>query len=156
MVRAIAETEEAPVKEAGANGTKPMPDVVGSLDDILGLEDTQYENVYVSEWDRTLRLSSLDGLGRNRVSSAMRKDKAISADERSLELQCRVIVESMVDAEGRHIGSQSQALSLMAKNNAAIVKLFLVCARLSGVGEDAAAEAVEALKETPSDDTGSD
>lgn len=153
----MADTTEAPVEEAGANGAKPKNGgVFGSFDDILATDDRQYEVVPVPEWGRPVRLVSLDGHGRNRVSSAMRKDKGISEAERALELQCRVVVESMVDEDGLQIGSQSQALSLMGKNNAAIVRLFLVCARLSGVGSDEAQEALEGLKATPSADTGSD
>lgn len=157
MGRAIADTQEAPVTESSANGRSQVTGVVvGSLDDILGIDDRQFETIHVPEWGRSVRLVSIDGLARNRIATAMRESNKSLDETTALEFQCRLIVESMVDEHGEHIGDQSQATALMAKNNAVIVRLFLVCARLSGVGEDAASEALEALKATPSADTGSD
>jgi hypothetical protein len=148
---------QAAVAEAAANGQmRPAGDVIGSLDDILGIDDRQYETVHIAEWGRSVRLVSIDGLARNRIATAMRKANKTIDESNALEFQCRLIVESMVNEAGEHIGSQAQAPALMEKNNAVIVRLFLVCARLSGVGEDAAVEALEALKATPSADTGSD
>jgi hypothetical protein len=62
----------------------------------------------------------------------------------------------MVDADGKHIGDPSQAQALLKKNGGALTRLFLVCRRLSGIGQEEEEAAVETLKTTPSGDTGSD
>lgn len=131
---------------------------IGSLDEVLGYEDIQYEWVDVPEWGRKVRLVSLDGLARNRIANAVRlhAKKLGSEDEADLYLQARIIVESMVNEVGDHIGDQSQAPALMHKNGGALTRLYLVCKRLSGLGVDEEAEIVEDLKETPSAVTGSD
>lgn len=136
---------------------KGLPSV-GSLDEVLGLDDIRYEWVDVPEWGRRVRLVSLDGLARNRIAMAVREHarKLGSETEAELYFQARIIVESMVNEAGEHIGDQSQAPALMHKNGGALTRLFLACSRLSGVGSDEEEKAVVDLKETPSGVTGSD
>lgn len=151
---------EAPASVGASNGTHTEPDVIGSLDDILALDDTTYEMVSVPEWGgRQLRLVSLTGEERNRIALAMRahaKKLKGGDDEAAAYFQARVILASLVDAEGNHIGDQSQAPVLMKKNGAALTRLWIVAMRLSGLGTEAEDEAVEVLKGIPSDDTGGD
>jgi hypothetical protein len=151
-------TTLAPVDEAGANGAqRDRGDVVSSLDDILAIDDIRYETVYVPEWQRSIRLVGLTGEGRNKVFQAGRADiKRLGEDAAELLLQARVVLASMVDADGSHIGDPSQAKALMQKSGAALTRLWLVCVRLSGIGGEGEEEAVADLKGTPSADTGSD
>jgi hypothetical protein len=146
-------TAEVPVEEAGAsNGLL-------SLDDILGIDDVTYETVAVPEWGgREVRLVSLSGEERNRIAVAMRAHakKLRSEEEAAIYFQARIILASMVDGEGTHIGDQSQAPALMKKNGAALTRLFTVAQRLSGIGQDEEDEVIDDLKTTPSGDTGSD
>jgi hypothetical protein len=151
-------TSDAPVTEAGANGARQgSQDVISSLDDILGLEDIRYETVYVPEWQRSVRLVGLTGEGRNKVFQAGRADiRKLGEDGAELLLQARVVLASMVDADGNHIGDPGQAKALMQKSGAALTRLWLVCVRLSGIGGEAEDEAAADLKGIPSADTGSD
>jgi hypothetical protein len=136
---------------------KGLP-LLGSLDTALEKDDIQYETVDVPEWGVAVRLVSLDGLARNRVAQAVgaHAKKLGSFDEAWLYFQARIIVESMVNEAGEHIGDQKQAAALMHKNGGVLTRLFSACKRLSGVGEDEQEEAVEELKGTPSAVTGSD
>jgi hypothetical protein len=146
----------APAEQNGT--TARNEEVVGSIDDLLAISDLVYETVYVPEWGRAVRLVSLTGEERNRVAVANRAHarKSRDEDEATVYFQARIILASLVDAEGVHIGDQSKAAALMGKNGSALTRLFTVCMRLSGIGQDEEEEAVEALKATPSDDTGSD
>jgi hypothetical protein len=146
-------TSEVPVEEAGTNG------LLSSLDDILALDDTAYETVHVPEWGRSIRLVSLTGEDRNRLAIATRQDAKrakSSEDDELVMFQARVILASMVDADGLHIGDQGRARALMQKNGGALTRLYVVCARLSGLGREEADISVDDLKGTPSGDTGSD
>jgi hypothetical protein len=82
--------------------------------------------------------------------------KLHSEDEAAIYFQARIILASMVDADGTHIGDQSQAPALMRKNGAALTRLFTVAQRLSGIGQDEEEKAIDDLKTIPSGDTGSD
>lgn len=151
-------TQEAPVASVSENGHAPAGfAVAGSLDDILGIEDTRYEVVPVPEWGLSIRLVSLSGHDRNRVALAARAHrKTRPSEDEAVYFQARIILASMVDEAGEHIGEQSKAPALMAKNGAALTRLYLAAGRLSGIGSEAEDEAVEDLKGTPSADTGSD
>ena len=145
-------TSEVPAEPAGANGLL-------SLDDLLAIDDVAYETVRVPEWGRDVRLVSLTGEERNRVALAMRahaKRLKGGEDEATVWFQARIILASMVDAEGAHVGDQSRAEALMRKNGAALTRLFAACQRLSGIGREEEDAAVDGLKATPSGDTGSD
>lgn len=137
--------------------TKDLP-VVTSLDDILAIEDKRYEWVDVPEWGKRIRLVSLDGLARNRIATATRAHakKLGSDDEADVYFQARIIVESMVNEVGDHIADQSQAPALMHKNGGALTRLYRVCSRLSGLGDEQVEAITEDLKGTPSGVTGSD
>lgn len=146
-------TEEVPAVAGSSNG------LIASLDDILAIDDIRYETVYVPEWDRSVRLVSLTGLSRNRIAISVRehaKKLKGGEDEAQAYFQARVIAESLVDADGNHIADQSHAAALMAKNGGALTRLFMVAARLSGMGLDQEQEAIDDLKGTPSVGTGSD
>lgn len=144
-------TAEVPVEPAGTNGLL-------SLDAILASDDLTYETVPMPEWGGEVRLVSLTGEERNRIAVAMRAHakKLRSEDEAAIYFQARIILASMVDADGIHIGDQSQAPALMRKNGAALTRLFTVAQRLSGIGQDEEEQAIDDLKTTPSGDTGSD
>ena len=60
-----------------------------------------------------------------------RRHQALGEDAAELLLQARVVLASMVDADGSHIGDPSQAKALMQKSGAALTRLWLVCVRLS-------------------------
>lgn len=158
MANRVADTVEAPVAEAGANGTEPSGRVLLSLDDILAAHDIVTEDVEVPEWGGTVRVISLTGEERNRIGAAMKAHAAglASEDEAVIYFQVRVVAASLVNERDERIVKPAQALVLARKSAAALQRVWNVCARLSGLGEDEVQRRTDDLKATPSASSGTD
>lgn len=149
MTSAVHEqTTEVPAKSAGTNGHSRRKAVL-SLDDILAAQDIEFETVAVPEWGGAVRVRSLTGAER---------DKIIRADleQKGPAFYARVIAASLVDDEGNSIGDATTPAALGRKNAGVLFRVWKVCARLSGMGEDAVEKAKDDLKTLPSDDTPGD
>lgn len=148
-------TKEAPVQAAGPNGHQSG---LLTFDEIVAANDIQYDYVEVPEWGGRLRVKSLTGEERSKVFAAIRAHgKQIHDDDEAASIfYARVIAASAVDEDDKLVIGQKNALALTKKNAAALTRVFKVCARLSGLGDDEIEKAKEDLKRTPSDDTGSD
>lgn len=151
-------TEEDTATEVHANGHTPtMPDLL-SFDDIIAADDIQTEYVSVPEWGGRVRVRSLSGEERGHALAAMRAHgKQIKdEDEANTFWYARIIAESLIDGAGKRIAGQSKALALTKKNGAALTRIYKVCARLSGIGQEEEEQAREDLKADPSDSSGTD
>jgi hypothetical protein len=148
-------TRSAPVEEAGANGHHSG---LLTFDDIVAASDIRYEYVDVPEWGGRLKLKSLTGEERGKVFTAIRAHgKQIhDEDEAQSIFYARVIAASAVDEDDKPVIGQKNALALTKKSSSALNRVYKVCARLSGLGDEEIEKAKDDLKRTPSDDTGSD
>lgn len=142
------DTIEAPVAEAGANGTGPVEPRVLSLEDIVAAQDTRYEYVETPEWGGQVRIASLTGIERQSIVSALRKDAKTLGEETALvRLAFRVVAASLVDERGRHLPDQESALEKLAgKSMDPLQRIFDACRRLSGFGQEELDRRVEDLK----------
>lgn len=153
------ETEEAAAGPGtGTNGTEHTSSSLLTFEDILAADDTRFETVEVPEWGGRVRVASLTGEQRGVVFAAIRAHGKQIKDEDEAQsiFYARVIAASLVDETGKHVGKQSMALSLTKKNAAALNRIYRVCSRLSGIGEDDEEQAKNDLKATPSSEDGSD
>jgi hypothetical protein len=129
-----------------------------SIDDLLAIEDRQYEYVTVPEWQsRMVRVRSLTGEERNKVGSLVRLDtKKLGEEAAAVKFQSRVIAASLVNDDGQLIAGQDFADKIAQKNGAALSRIYAACARLSGLGEDETEKATDELKAIPSASSGTD
>lgn len=141
-------TALAPARAAGGNGRAKRSGVM-SLADVLGAQDVTFETVRVPEWGGSVRVRSLTGAERDKIVRADKPDGPA--------FYARVIAASLVDDEGENIGLDAGVpRQLAAKNAGALLRVWRVCQRLSGMGDNAVEEASEELKTVPNDDTPGD
>lgn len=146
---------DAPASAAGANGHQSN---LLTFDEIVAAQDIQHDYVDVPEWGGRVKVKSLTGEERGKVFAAIRAHgKQIhDEDEAQSIFYARVIAASMVDEDDKLVIGQKNALALTKKSSAALTRVYKVCARLSGLGDEELEKAKSDLKETPSSDTGSD
>lgn len=124
-----------------------------SAADILAAEDLESEYVEVPEWGGVVKVRCLTGSERARIGALMARDTKRSSEEDALaSFTMRIVAASLVDEEGVNLFSQKDVQALGAKSAAVLARVYDVCRRLSGIGDEAAEEAEQALKATPSDD----
>ncbi len=129
-----------------------------SFDEIIDADDIQTEYVDVPEWGGRVKVISLTGEERGKVFAAIRAHGKQIKDEDEAQsiFYARVIAASLVDENGNRIAGQSKAMALTKKNAAALNRVYRVCARISGIGQEEEDQAKQDLKATPSESSGTD
>lgn len=124
---------------------------------ILGAPDVQQELVEVPEWGGSVTVRGLTGTQRDSFDRSLLDIEAKSADARVnwVNFRAKLVVRCVVDAEGRRIFKDDDAMALGAKSAVALQRVFRVAQRLSGLGDDEVEELTASLKEVPSGDSGS-
>lgn len=119
-------------------------------DQILGAHDAVTEDVPVPEWGGTVRVAVMSGLARD-AFMAMQGDGGVPLSQ----FQARVLVCTVVDADGRCIFSEADVEALRGRNQEAIDRVVTVAMRLNKLGVAAVEEAEKNSGAAPSGDSGS-
>lgn len=114
------------------------------LTDILGIDDAQYLEVHVPEWNGHVKLKSMTSVDRDRYETlVMRLKNDASGNSKGWEgLRARVVANCLCDDAGRRLfPSDSQDWKKLNEKSAAVIsRLFDQCMTLSGMGEEAEGE----------------
>lgn len=107
-----------------------------SRDAILGASDIKTEDVRVPEWGGTVRVKGLTAAQRDvfetQVVSMRGKDVSVNM----AGIRAKIASMSLVDDEGNKLFTEKDVKALGEKSGAALDRVFEVCTRLSGIGED--------------------
>lgn len=153
---AVAEgTDDLPATEPNTNGAE-SPVVFLSREAIMGAMDLQQEVVAVPEWGGSVIVRGLTGLDRDSFERAMLDVRGNDAKVNWRNFRAKLICRSVVDAAGKRIFRDEDADMLGAKSAVALQRIFRVAQRLSGLADDEVEELTTALKDAPSEGSGSD
>ena len=148
-------TTEMEPEAVEANGSSP---VIRILDRsaILEASDIQTEVVEVPEWGGSVIVRGLMGVDRDSFERSMLDIKGKDATMNWRNFRAKLIARSIVDSEGNRIFLDTDVEALGKKSASAISRVFNVAQRLSGMAPEDVEELTSALKDDPSEGSGSD
>jgi hypothetical protein len=122
------------------SGFAASPGLAGgfaSREQILALDDSQFEEVHVPEWNTTVRVRGLTGTERDAwEASLMRQEGRRQPRIDYSNLRAKLIVRSVVDANGNRMFSDGDMAALGKKSASALQRIFEVCQRLSRLTDE--------------------
>jgi hypothetical protein len=106
--------------------------------DILSSADLPTEDLYVPEWNGTVRVRTLSGAERDAFEAASVQARGNNRSVNLANLRARLAVLCLVDADGNRLFSDLDAVGLGMKSAKALARVYDVAARLNGLtAEDA-------------------
>lgn len=127
-----------------------------SKDLILGLDDSQYEDVYIPEWNGHVRVRGLNGTERDAFEASVVIGKGGNKDVNILNIRAKLVVKACIDENGQRLFSDQDVQALGQKSAVALNRLFAVAQRLSGLTEADVQELGKASANGQSGDSTSD
>lgn len=135
-------------------GRTPAPALLGR-DAILAAEDIQTEDVAVPEWGGTVRVKGLTGSERDSYEAWIISGKGKNRDINLRNSRAKLVMMSVVDAEGKRVFDEADIARLGAKSALGLQRVFDKAAALSGLDEDTLEKIQDDLGNAPSDASGS-
>lgn len=155
MARTAVEEATEPVvasPEPVANGHNV---VMLTRDVILAAPDLQTEIVEVPEWGGSVIVRGMNGAERDGFERSMVDINGKDTKMNVSNFRAKMVARTVVDANGKRLFKDDDATMLGTKSAAAINRVFRVAQRLSGMADEEVEELTTALKDNPSDDSGS-
>lgn len=111
-----------------------------TTDEILALEDLQFEDVVVPEWKgKKIRVRGLSGIERDAFEESILLVKGTGAKQtRELVMKgvrAKLLVRCLTNEGGTRLFSDSQVDALGAKSGLVLDRLFAIAQRLSGLSK---------------------
>ncbi|NWN89182.1 MAG: hypothetical protein HLX51_11695 [Micrococcaceae bacterium] len=103
---------------------------------ILEAEDLTTEDIYIPEWEGTVRVRGLNGSERDSFEMKMAAANKSGATK-DLDFRASLVVKCIVDENGERIFTDKEVPQLAKKSGAALDRVFDVVQRLSGIGKKA-------------------
>lgn len=130
-------TGAPPGEEPSAAVDRVLGDGYASRQEILALDDRQYEDVRVPEWNnKTVRVKGLTGTERDAFEASITRQVGRQARMELHDFRAKFLVKAIVNGAGERLFSDRDVGALGAKNAAAIARLFEVAQRLSGMSNE--------------------
>lgn len=104
-------------------------------DAILGASDIKTEDVHVPEWGGTVRVKGLTAAQRDAFEGSSMTGKGKNTDVNFANIRARLASLCIVDESGATIFTSGDVYKLGEKSASALDRVFDVCSRLSGIGE---------------------
>lgn len=118
--------------------------------DILGKADRPHEDVYVPEWETTVRIRAIGGTARDAFEAAVVRRNGKNVELNMVGLRARLVAASAVDEAGKLLFSEEDIPALGEKSAAALDRLFVVAQRLAGLTDADARGLAEGFRPAPS------
>lgn len=125
-------------------------------DQILEVQDLQYEDVAVPEWGGTVRVRGLTGTERDAFEASVVQQQGKKTSYNLTNLRARLVSLSVVDEAGKRLFSDRDVQALGRKSAAALARVYEVASRLSGISDSDMEELAKNSESGQSDDSGSD
>lgn len=107
-----------------------------SRDQILEMEDLDYEVVEVPEWGGKVRVRALTGTERDAFESSLVKGTGKIQKVDTQNIRAKLCSLTMVDSEGERLFSHQDIKVLGAKSAAALDRVYDVASRLSKISKE--------------------
>jgi hypothetical protein len=107
-----------------------------SKEAILAAEDTRTEEVEVPEWGGSVLVRGMTGRERDEFESSMLIQAAGQTARDLRNTRAKLVAKCAVDSDGKRLFADSDVAALGEKSAAALVRVFEVAARLSGLDEE--------------------
>ena len=107
-----------------------------SKDDILGRDDRRTEEVAVPEWSGSVLVRGMTGRERDDFESSMLIQAGGQAGRDLRNTRAKLVAKCAVDDDGARLFTDGDVTALGEKSAAALVRVFEVAARLSGLDEE--------------------
>lgn len=104
-------------------------------DSILASNDLAFEEVEVPEWGGSVRVRSLTGWERDQFEASITKRRGTDFEMNLVNARAKLVVLTVVDAEGNRVFSDDDVLDLGKKSAVALNRIFLVAQKLSGLSD---------------------
>jgi hypothetical protein len=122
------------------------PSSLATKDMILGSVDLKSEDVFVEEWQATVRVREMTGTERGIFEASVSKVTTTGGNTNAeldvQQLRVRLCALCMVDEDGQRLFADTEVEKLGAKSARALQAVFDVAARLSGISDSAVEEAL--------------
>ena len=102
-------------------------------DQILQAKDIQTEEVPVPEWGGAVLVRGLTGEERDGYEASIMSLRGTDAQLNLRNARAKLVVKSVVDADGARLFSDQDVAALSNKSAAALQRVFEVAQRLSGL-----------------------
>ena len=123
---------------------------------ILGITDLKSQDVFVEEWNATVRVREMTGTERGifeaSVSKVTTQGGSTNVEFDAHQLRVRLCALCMVDDNGQRLFSDHEVEKLGAKSARALQTIFDVASKLSGISDDSEEEALGESEAIPRDD----
>ena len=107
-----------------------------SRDAILAAEDTRTQEVEVPEWGGSVLVRGMTGRERDEFESSMLIQAAGQTARDLRNTRAKLVAKCAVDDDGARLFTDGDVTALGEKSAAALVRVFEVAARLSGLDEE--------------------
>src|SRR5215472_16588203 len=114
-----------------------------SKDAILAKDDLPVEELFVPEWNDTVRVRALSGRDRDELEMSMLVERDGEMVRDAANGRAKIAVRALVDESGNRIFANGDANELGKKSGAALDRIMDVAARLSKLGEEQIKETAE-------------
>ena len=122
-------------------------------EDILKVDDTQFQDVDVPEWGRVVRVRGLSGYDRNLYETSMAQIVGGRMVPEMSNRTAKLVARAIVDEDGNPMFNELDIARLGQKSGVALQRVFDVAEELSGINQAASITAAENLEPVLNDDS---
>lgn len=123
---------------------------------ILAADDIKTEPVPVPEWGGDVLVRGLSGAQRDDYEQSVMVGRGANKEVNLRNARAKLVVRSVVDADGELLFSEQDVAALGKKSAAALQRVFEVATRLSGLSKEDLDELTENFDDGQSDGSTSD
>jgi hypothetical protein len=127
-----------------------------SKDAIWQTDDRQFEDVYVPEWNGSVRLKGLTGAERDAFEAASVKQVGNTAQLNKRNFRARLVALCAINENGEPLFEPSDVIHLGQKSAKALDRLFDSALRLNGMSPNDVDKLTENLEDDQSGNSTSD
>jgi len=127
-----------------------------SRDDILDAQDLDHITVEVPEWGGSVIVQVMTGVDRDYFERSIVDSKTKTPELNFTNLRAKLVARCVVDSEGRRLFTEVDVPALGKKSGLALQRVFAAAQKINGLTDDDVEELTEALKDDPSEGSGSD
>ena len=133
---------------------QPSNATFATKDAILAVRDLNHQDVYVEEWELTVRIRELTGTERGLFDKSVTqvtasKDGNFDVQVEAHKLRLSLVALTLVDESNERIFSEDEMHSLGEKSSKVITRLYEISSKLSGLSADSAEESLGESEAVP-------
>lgn len=125
-------------------------------DDILNVDDRQYEEVEVPEWGGSVRVRGMSGTERDSYEASILEQRGNDRKVNLANARAKLVARCLVDEQGHLMFVADDVRALGRKSAKALERVFDAARALSGMSEEDVEKLTENFDDDPSGEGTSD